>query len=79
MINNIDPDIATHKAEYINDITKYNIPIGIISHSKTFGYPLYILKDFDTDDIYSISILRADWYAFTGIKLFSDRCIKTFY
>lgn len=75
MINLTNPsncDMATHKAEYISNNRKYDIPVGIISHSKTFGYPLYILKDFDTDAIYSIGMLRSDWHAFIGIKTFSD-------
>jgi hypothetical protein len=68
-------DMVTHLAEYISDITKYNISENIIAHSKTFGYPLYMLKDFDTKDNYSIGMLRTDWNTYISIKSFND--IKT--
>jgi hypothetical protein len=68
-------DMATHVAEYINDVTKYNISTNIIAHSKTFGYPLYMLKDFDTKENDSIAILRSDWNTYIAIKSFVN--IKT--
>lgn len=68
-------DITTHLTEYINDIIKYNISTNVIAHSKTFGYPLYMLKDFDTKENDSIAVLRTDWNTYISIKSCID--IKT--
>jgi hypothetical protein len=61
--------LATHVAEYISSPTQFSsININLYNHSKTFGYPLYMLKDFDTKENDSIGILISDWNAFIGVK-----------